>query len=879
MLDATSSAPPSGTAAYTSRATRASNGMSSASRQRVDRGRGPRCSAARHSASHADSARRVPRARRRDREQRFGVDGQPFAGGAVRVEPARVGIDDDLLDRRVEPRGRDLARERRADAQRRDRDDAATANDSVANERVVGRDRVRPVAQARERVGEQRPAERARERARRRPADAGAPARDDEAALDRAQPGREVGDVGRREPALRRSRLTVHGAPSARPGVGDRGRRATRAARGTRGRDAPDPRAARAPRRRPALRSTATPRRPSVDRPARAGRARRTSGPTVRRGGADRWSGRRRCRAARADGWPCTRASARPRDRPRSRPDGSARPRFPTCSTRRPGVPTAARARARRTRPSVRRSRRARAAAPSRASGKRERRRPRARRDDRVGDAGPRPLVDERGRERGAEVSRPSARLASGQNAGMTRVVLVPGFTQTAAAWDPVAARAARGGPRAGRARRARRPTTSSATAAAIGATGGRGRVRRLLDGRPAVPAARARPPRSRRAARARERVARASPTRPSARRAARATRSSRVDVEQRGVEPFLRDWLAQPLFATLARRRGRSRRSRATAHTAAELAATLRTLGTGTQEPLWDRLARAADADRARDRARRREVRRDQRRDGSRVHLGAAARRACASTAVTRSRSSSRPRSRACSSSGSHAEIRARRDGHRAISRPTASSAPSTSWNRAVATSARTSDGGSDRCRTIVTGSQRERRGRAARAAPTGARRRARPSKTSAPTRHATNIDAGPRRADAHGERALARDRGRSRRRAGCSRAGSRPRASPTANAASHAGAGTRFELHVDRAERRDDAEEAQHRDLAETRVAVGTRTTGVERGRGDRRDTDEQQPPVDRERQDEADDRRDTRTRSARRCAPRAASRPRSR
>ena len=32
-------------------------------------------------------------------EQRFGIDGQPLARGAVRIEPAPVGIDDDLLDR------------------------------------------------------------------------------------------------------------------------------------------------------------------------------------------------------------------------------------------------------------------------------------------------------------------------------------------------------------------------------------------------------------------------------------------------------------------------------------------------------------------------------------------------------------------------------------------------------------------------------------------------------------------------------------------------------------------------------------------------------------------------------------------------------------
>lgn len=62
------------------------------------------------------------------------------------------------------------------------------------------------------------------------------------------------------------------------------------------------------------------------------------------------------------------------------------------------------------------------------------------------------------------------------------------------------------------------------------------------------------------------------------------------VSVERDGVEKFLERWLAQPLFATvpadapgLAERKGLS---------AQYLAHCLRVLGAGTMEPMWDRLA-----------------------------------------------------------------------------------------------------------------------------------------------------------------------------------------------------------------------------------------------------------------------------------------------
>lgn len=57
--------------------------------------------------------------------------------------------------------------------------------------------------------------------------------------------------------------------------------------------------------------------------------------------------------------------------------------------------------------------------------------------------------------------------------------------------------------------------------------------------------------------------------------------------IEAIGVERFLDEWLAQPLFAGVPDE-GRDDRLR---NTAGGLAASLRLAGTGAQEPLWDRL------------------------------------------------------------------------------------------------------------------------------------------------------------------------------------------------------------------------------------------------------------------------------------------------
>jgi 2-succinyl-6-hydroxy-2,4-cyclohexadiene-1-carboxylate synthase len=60
--------------------------------------------------------------------------------------------------------------------------------------------------------------------------------------------------------------------------------------------------------------------------------------------------------------------------------------------------------------------------------------------------------------------------------------------------------------------------------------------------------------------------------------------------VEQEGLEPFVRWWLEQPLFATLPPEAAELD-SRLTG-TAAGLAGSLRLAGTGSQEPLWDRVS-----------------------------------------------------------------------------------------------------------------------------------------------------------------------------------------------------------------------------------------------------------------------------------------------
>jgi 2-succinyl-6-hydroxy-2,4-cyclohexadiene-1-carboxylate synthase len=68
--------------------------------------------------------------------------------------------------------------------------------------------------------------------------------------------------------------------------------------------------------------------------------------------------------------------------------------------------------------------------------------------------------------------------------------------------------------------------------------------------------------------------------------------------IERDGVEPFVEDWMRQPLFASQARL-GKAflaaARAARCANSAAGLANTLRAMGTGAQEPLWGQLSTLA--------------------------------------------------------------------------------------------------------------------------------------------------------------------------------------------------------------------------------------------------------------------------------------------
>jgi 2-succinyl-6-hydroxy-2,4-cyclohexadiene-1-carboxylate synthase len=173
------------------------------------------------------------------------------------------------------------------------------------------------------------------------------------------------------------------------------------------------------------------------------------------------------------------------------------------------------------------------------------------------------------------------------------RVVLVHGFTQTLAAWGPVAERLARrcevvrvdlpghggsGHIRAGFAE----------AAGLVGETGGAGvYVGYSLGGRLCLRLALERPDLVRGLVLVGASPGIADPAERAGRQAADGALAARIERE--GVAAFLDRWLAGPLFATLpAEAAGRAERL---ANTAPGLASALRELGTGAQEPLWDRL------------------------------------------------------------------------------------------------------------------------------------------------------------------------------------------------------------------------------------------------------------------------------------------------
>jgi 2-succinyl-6-hydroxy-2,4-cyclohexadiene-1-carboxylate synthase len=160
----------------------------------------------------------------------------------------------------------------------------------------------------------------------------------------------------------------------------------------------------------------------------------------------------------------------------------------------------------------------------------------------------------------------------------MSRVVLVHGFTQTGRSWDPVAGKLG--------ADVAAPDIEVGAdlwdTARRLAAHGPAGYVGYSMGGRLALHLALARPAVVERLVLVSATAGIEDATERAARVAdddARATR-----IERDGVDAFLSEWLSQPMFAALREAGDRCR-------DAATLTASLRRLGTGRQEPLWDRL------------------------------------------------------------------------------------------------------------------------------------------------------------------------------------------------------------------------------------------------------------------------------------------------
>lgn len=179
----------------------------------------------------------------------------------------------------------------------------------------------------------------------------------------------------------------------------------------------------------------------------------------------------------------------------------------------------------------------------------------------------------------------------------MQRLTLAHGFTQTARSWDRfVALLEGRSGPDRvittldlpGHGAAATIATDLWGSAERLVRTGGAGTyIGYSMGGRVALHAALAHPAAVRRLV-----LIGATPgiLDETERRQRRAADEALADhIEAVGVETFIDEWLTNPLFAGLtdetAQRADRRR------NTAAGLASSLRCTGTGTQQPLWDRL------------------------------------------------------------------------------------------------------------------------------------------------------------------------------------------------------------------------------------------------------------------------------------------------
>jgi 2-succinyl-6-hydroxy-2,4-cyclohexadiene-1-carboxylate synthase len=178
-----------------------------------------------------------------------------------------------------------------------------------------------------------------------------------------------------------------------------------------------------------------------------------------------------------------------------------------------------------------------------------------------------------------------SCGISARQNAAVP-LVLVPGFTQTAASWSAVARVVERS--IAVRALDLPEPADFGATARAIGDAGGPGVYAGYsMGGRLGLRLALDRPD----VVRALVLVSATPGIEDASERAARVASDERwaAFAERDGVDAFLTEWLAQPMFASVPDDApGLADRA---SLTPAFLAACLRRLGTGAMEPMWERL------------------------------------------------------------------------------------------------------------------------------------------------------------------------------------------------------------------------------------------------------------------------------------------------
>jgi 2-succinyl-6-hydroxy-2,4-cyclohexadiene-1-carboxylate synthase len=169
-------------------------------------------------------------------------------------------------------------------------------------------------------------------------------------------------------------------------------------------------------------------------------------------------------------------------------------------------------------------------------------------------------------------------------------IIFVPGFTQSAAAWNEVLEGVDPDGVTV--INRVDTSDTFEACANRLGDAAGSGvYVGYSMGGRLCLRLALDRPD----LVHALVLVSASPGLRTEAERAARVASDEAIarDIEREGVDAFLKRWLAQPMFASIPP--GRAGIEDRRLLQAEYLAACLRVLGTGTMEPLWDRLAELA--------------------------------------------------------------------------------------------------------------------------------------------------------------------------------------------------------------------------------------------------------------------------------------------